>query len=386
MNQSYALLNRTTQMFQVGMSLCEISSFVVEPQLFEPGDPLSIDMAIKNTGSENISGRTIIQIINHTGEVVWNRTYDFNGVIPMDSLMYHEVWDTTLMPQGTYLVKGYVQYDGMSTLPQSMVVMTNAPPVAQFTTNPLVLVVDEPVLFDSNGSVDNDGHLVLYQWDFGDGNQSTQQNPTHQYAYPGQYPVSLTVTDNEGANDTYSILVEIIHPYPLVHAWYPSDEEVDTSRPVSQFNISVADHDSTEVDIYLSWLNRSYQKPVWEQLYNWLDISDGIFTYSPEGSTAWLWGNTTYTWSVNVTDGISWTNKTFTFTTGGSRYDVNNDDKVNFIDAGIVWVHRTTNALYDGLYDVNQDGKVNFIDAGKTWVNRDQFILFYCSIFLIQVS
>ena len=53
-------------------------------------------------------------------------------------------------------------------------------------------------------------------------------------------------------------------------------------------------------------------------------------------------------------------------------YDVNNDDRNYFIDAGIVQVHRTTNALYDGLYDVNQDGKVNFVDAGKTWVNGDQ--------------
>ena len=72
-----------------------------------------------------------------------------------------------------------------------------------------------------------------------------------------------------------------------------------------------------------------------------------------------------------MTDGTYWTNKTFSFTTGGSRYDVNNDDTVNFIDAGRVWVHRTTNAVYDGLYDVNGDGTVNFIDAGRTWVNRD---------------
>ena len=50
---------------------------------------------------------------------------------------------------------------------------------------------------------------------------------------------------------------------------------------------------------------------------------------------------------------------------------MNNDDKVNFIDAGIVWVHRTTNAVYDGLYDVNGNGDVNFVDAGLTWVNRD---------------
>ena len=44
---------------------------------------------------------------------------------------------------------------------------------------------------------------------------------------------------------------------------------------------------------------------------------------------------------------------------------------MHLIYAGIVRIHRKTNAAYDGLYDVNQDGTVNFIDAGKTWVNRD---------------
>ena len=85
----------------------------------------------------------------------------------------------------------------------------------------------------------------------------------------------------------------------------------------------------------------------------------------------WIWGNTLYQWGINLTDGTFWVNNMYTFTTGGSRDDVNNDDTVNFIDAGIVWVHRTTNALYDGLYDVNGDCTVNFIDAGRTWVNRD---------------
>ena len=85
-----------------------------------------------------------------------------------------------------------------------------------------------------------------------------------------------------------------------------------------------------------------------------------------------------YTWSINATDGIVWTNQTFTYTTsqvtkygGDSRYDVNNDCEINFIDAGLVWLHRTSQAVYDGLYDINRDGEVDFIDAGLIWINRD---------------
>ena len=39
-----------------------------------------------------------------------------------------------------------------------------------------------------------------YAWDFGDGNTSTDQNPTHTYAAGGTYTVSLTATNTVGDN------------------------------------------------------------------------------------------------------------------------------------------------------------------------------------------
>ena len=41
-----------------------------------------------------------------------------------------------------------------------------------------------------------------YEWDFGDGEISTEENPTHAYTEAGYYTVSLTVTDDEGNSDT----------------------------------------------------------------------------------------------------------------------------------------------------------------------------------------
>jgi gliding motility-associated-like protein len=43
---------------------------------------------------------------------------------------------------------------------------------------------------------------VSWYWDFGDGNVSTAQNPTHTYAQAGEYGVSLTVTDGNGCTST----------------------------------------------------------------------------------------------------------------------------------------------------------------------------------------
>lgn len=49
----------------------------------------------------------------------------------------------------------------------------------------------------------------VYSWDFGDGNGSSEANPTHSYAMSGSYPVSLTVT-GEGGEATATAEVEIL--------------------------------------------------------------------------------------------------------------------------------------------------------------------------------
>ena len=159
---------------------------------------------------------------------------------------------------------------------------------------------------------------------------------------------------------------------PIISNEYPMNGSLKVERPPNQLNVTIEDLDNDAMDISIKWRKHDYyHHGEWVTLVTYTGVYDGIYCYIPPSDNDWIWGNTTYTWSVNVTDGIFWTNRTFTFTTGGSRYDVNNDCTVNFIDAGKVWVHRTSQASYDGLYDVNQDGDVTFVDAGKTWVNRD---------------
>lgn len=42
-----------------------------------------------------------------------------------------------------------------------------------------------------------------WQWSFGDGTTSSQQNPSHTYSVAGVYPVCLTITTGTGCTDTY---------------------------------------------------------------------------------------------------------------------------------------------------------------------------------------
>ncbi len=52
--------------------------------------------------------------------------------------------------------------------------------------------------FDASGSKD-DGQIVVYFWEFGDGTDTTGQKVTHSWATPGIYEVTLWVTDDRGA-------------------------------------------------------------------------------------------------------------------------------------------------------------------------------------------
>ena len=65
------------------------------------------------------------------------------------------------------------------------------------------------VNFDVQFINKSSGEIMLYYWDFGDGNNSLEENPKHNYQVPGAYTVSLMVTDVWGCEtyDTFEIVI-----------------------------------------------------------------------------------------------------------------------------------------------------------------------------------
>ncbi|MCU7806740.1 MAG: PKD domain-containing protein [Candidatus Thiodiazotropha sp. (ex Semelilucina semeliformis)] len=94
-------------------------------------------------------------------------------------------------------------------------------PTSSVNQNPVATIVATPtsgmatLSVNANaGQSSDDGSIVNYQWDFGDGNTSQGPVTSHNYTQAGSYVLSLTVTDNEGASDTASTTIQVTNPPP----------------------------------------------------------------------------------------------------------------------------------------------------------------------------
>jgi len=85
----------------------------------------------------------------------------------------------------------------------------NKPPVAVIIGNTTVKM-GATIDFDGSTSTDEDGTIASFNWDFGDGEVAEGDKVTHTYAAAGEYTVTLTVTDDQGATGTAEIKVTVV--------------------------------------------------------------------------------------------------------------------------------------------------------------------------------
>lgn len=81
---------------------------------------------------------------------------------------------------------------------KSNYITVNPSPVAQISANQYSSC-DVNTIFQFTGTASN---ILSWDWNLGDGNTSSLQNPSHQYGAPGSYPIRLIVTSNNGCIDT----------------------------------------------------------------------------------------------------------------------------------------------------------------------------------------
>lgn len=123
--------------------------------------------------------------------------------------------------------------DGCTNTNQAGSVIVNQPS-AQFSADRLSGCPPLMVNFSSAGAIN-----LNYQWDFGDSQSSTLQSPVHIYQSPGNYQVTLTVTDPSGCSNTWTLPNQIqvsngvnnFNPAPPVVACAPFSVNFSDNSP-----------------------------------------------------------------------------------------------------------------------------------------------------------
>ena len=83
----------------------------------------------------------------------------------------------------------------------------NRVPLAVITADKTIGKTPFTVNFSGGKSQDFDGDELSYDWNFGDGETSSEENPVHVYAKPGEYRATLTVTDPSGETASQEALL-----------------------------------------------------------------------------------------------------------------------------------------------------------------------------------
>ncbi len=125
------------------------------------------------------------------------------------------------------------------------------------------------------------GFVSIWDWDFGDGNTSTMEDPSHYYQNNDDYEVTLIVTDNYGCSDTISLWVQV---YDSPNPSFTWDQVCDPVGQVNYFDESTPGTDGAPI-VGWSW-----------------ELDDGYFSSEIDPSYIYNIIDTCYTILLTVTD------------------------------------------------------------------------------------
>ena len=321
---------------------------------------------------------------------LWYRTNDewrLQEMLPTNGM-----WTATILGQSAGVnVKFYIEaYDKVgngaktSTYDYTVKAPTNLPPVAKFSESAETVYTEESITFNASESCDPDGTIVSYYWDFGDDTNATGVVVEHAYSDNGNYLVTLTVTDDDGATATATAAKCILNSPPVAN-FTESAETVYTSEVIT-FNASSShDHDGTIISYFWDFGDET---TVTGAIVDHAYVEDGVYTVTltvtdDDGTSS----STSATKTVlNRPPVASFTESATTVLTGEViRFDASSSEDSDGSIIGYLWdfgdgttaVGVKVNHAYedDDVYTVtltviDDDGAIASTSTTKTVLNR----------------
>jgi len=140
-------------------------------------------------------------------------------------------------------------------VPLGVIIPAAATPTPAFTNTPASPTIGTPVVFDAStscGGPTNGGScpsssdpITSYAWDFGDGSTGSGRVTTHSYQSIQTFPVSLTVTNSEGATATTTKTVAIAGGTLPTANFTVSPDATANQQPPGAANVLLFNADSS---------------------------------------------------------------------------------------------------------------------------------------------
>lgn len=124
-------------------------------------------------------------------------------------------------------------------------------PLAYFDTLPAGPFAIQTYFSDSSSS-----DVIHWNWAFGDGTNSSLQNPNHQYSQEGEYHVELIVENNYGCFDTSMLVLNVSENSFIPNVFSPNGDGKNEF-----FLILLANHSNQKLIIYDRWGLKLYESP-----------------------------------------------------------------------------------------------------------------------------
>jgi len=149
------------------------------------------------------SGDFILCLINFTGNKIGSYTLKFDQRSEYTMLLDADFREIPIASFRGFMVN---------------ILGAKSPPHASLKVSPIPVKANRTVTFDASESYDPDGNITMYIWSFGDGFTNVTSYPIVRYKYTrnGVYNATVTVIDNDGYNDTASVIVTVGVP-PIVN-------------------------------------------------------------------------------------------------------------------------------------------------------------------------
>jgi PKD repeat protein len=189
-----------------------------------PGYPMAIIDAIPTSGKIPFQVSFDGSNSYDTGGIIVSYEWDFDndGNIDAIGVTVQHIYQTA----GNHTCKLTVtDNDNMTDYDTIQIqASTPLPPVAVFSADPATGYARLAVSFNASGSYDDDGNIVLYEWDFDNDAiiDATGVAPIHTYDIADVYTVTLTVTDDDDMTDSASTDITVMIPGD-----FDGDDDVD---------------------------------------------------------------------------------------------------------------------------------------------------------------